>query len=78
MIHMAKGSVLFRVAKGFIYGSAIGLFFATAIYLLAVAVAGLGFLTGISPTGLAALIFASGVVSGIAHEYSVWLGEQGE
>jgi hypothetical protein len=41
-------------------------------------VAGLGFLTGISPTGLAAIIFAAGVVSGIAHEYSVWLGEQGE
>ncbi|MEM2351648.1 MAG: hypothetical protein QXT26_04495 [Thermoproteota archaeon] len=75
---MAKQSVLFRIAKGFIYGSAIGIFFATSIYLLATAVAGLGFLVGVNPTGLAAIVFAAGVVSGIAHEYSEWLSEQGE
>jgi len=69
-------SVLFRLAKGFIYGAAIGLFFATAIYLLAVAVASLGFLT-VDPTLLAGIVFGAGVVSGVAHEYSEWLEEKG-
>ncbi|MBS7642773.1 MAG: hypothetical protein QW374_04945 [Candidatus Bathyarchaeia archaeon] len=72
---MGRKSVLFRVAKGFIYGSGVGIFFATAIYLLASAVASLGFLT-VDPAVLAGIVFAAGVVSGIAHEYSVWLDEE--
>jgi hypothetical protein len=69
------GSVLFNLAKGAIYGAVIGLFFALAIFLLATAVAGLGFLT-VSPTLLAGVIFAAGFISGIAKEYADWLDQQ--
>lgn len=71
---MGRKSVLFKVAKGFIYGSGVGIFSATAIYLLANTVARLGFLS-VDPTLLAGIVFAAGVLSGVAHEYSEWLEE---
>jgi hypothetical protein len=70
-----RQSVLFRVGKGFIYGSGIGILFAVTIYLLATSVVGLGFLA-IAPALLAGMIFASGLMSGVSYEYNQWLKEQ--
>jgi len=66
-------SVMYFVAKGFLYGTAIGLFFSTAIYLLGIAVAALGFLT-VDPLLLAGIVFATGPMIGIAKEYGDWTG----
>jgi len=68
--------VLFRLIKGFLYGSVIGLVFGTAIYLLAAAVAEIAALPW-DPAVFAALIFGASVTAGTAHEYSVWLELQG-
>jgi len=69
-------SILFRIVKGFLYGVTIGLFFATAIFVLASSVAGLGFLDGFTPTQLAAIIFGAGILSGVTFEYGGWLEEK--
>ncbi|MEM1562784.1 MAG: hypothetical protein QXV75_07370 [Candidatus Bathyarchaeia archaeon] len=68
-------SPLFHVAKGFFYGSGIGLFFAVAIYLLALAVKSMGFLP-VDPAVLAGVVFAGSVVAGVAKEYSAWLDDK--
>jgi hypothetical protein len=65
-------SLVFKLSKGLLYGITIGLFFGLSIFLIATAVASLGFIT-LSPTFLAALIFANGVLGGIAMEYGKWL-----
>ena len=69
-------SILFRIVKGFLYGVTIGLFFGTAIFILASAVDGMGFLNGITPVGLAAIIFGSSILSGVTYEYGDWLEEK--
>lgn len=68
-------SVLFSLAKGLIYGSVIGMIFATVVYVLSTAVHSLGFLS-VSPTALAAIVFGAGMVSGVAKEYADWLDQQ--
>jgi len=65
-------SPIYHVSKGFLYGLVIGLMFATAVYLLATAVAGLGFLP-IAPITFAGLIFGACVTGGVAKEYGEWL-----
>ena len=65
-------SLVFKLSKGLLYGITIGLFFGLSIFLIATAVASLGFIT-LSPTFLAALVFANGVLGGIAMEYGKWL-----
>ena len=67
--------LLFRLIKGFLYGSVIGLIFGTAIYLLADAVSAISQLPWSAGT-FAALIFGASVVAGTAHEYSEWLESQ--
>ena len=72
-----KSKVLFKVVKGFIYGNVLGLFFATAIYLLAAAVNAIAPLVApMTPTILAAIIYAASVMAGVGAEYSNWLDEQ--
>lgn len=68
-------SILFKLSKGFIYGILIGLIFATAVYILATAVFGLGFMT-MTPIALASIVFAAGVMSGVSAEYGKWLATQ--
>ncbi|MEM2128012.1 MAG: hypothetical protein QXH67_07310 [Candidatus Bathyarchaeia archaeon] len=68
-------SILFSLAKGLIYGSVIGMTFATVVYVLSTAVYSLGFLN-VSPTALAAIVFGAGMVSGVAKEYADWLDQQ--
>ena len=70
-----KSRVLFRVVKGFIYGNVLGLFFATAIYLLAAAVGAIAPLPA-TPAVLSAIIYAASVMAGVGAEYSNWLDEQ--
>jgi len=70
-----KGSVLFRVFKGFVYGVNIGLVFSVAIYLLASAVRAMAPTTP-DPSVISGVVFAGSVVAGVAHEYSEWLEEQ--
>jgi len=73
---MAKGRrVLFKLLKGFTYGTVIGLFSGAAIYLLASAVNSIATLP-IDPSSLFALIFGASATAGIAHEYSQWLEQQ--
>jgi len=67
--------VLFRVVKGLIYGSVLGLFFAYALYLLASAVSTIAPLP-VTPTAIAAIIFGASVMAGVGAEYSQWLEEQ--
>jgi len=67
--------LLFRISKGFLYGTTVGLYFSVAIFLLATAVAGLGFLIGTTPVLLAGLIFAVNVLAGVAYEYEGWLDQ---
>ena len=70
-----KSRVLFRAVKGFIYGNVLGLFFATAIYLLADAVGAIATIPA-TPTELSAIIYAASVMAGVGAEYSNWLDEQ--
>jgi hypothetical protein len=51
------------------------MFFAVAIYLLAVAVNAMAFLP-LTPETLAGLIFAGSVTAGVGKEYSKWLESQ--
>ena len=74
---MAKKRVLFRLLKGFIYGTVIGLFAGSAIYMLAVAVNAVASLP-FDPRVIFGLIFGASVTAGVAHEYSVWLESQDE
>jgi len=74
---MAKKRILFRLLKGFIYGTVVGLFAGAAIYLLCEAVNAVAQLP-ITPANIFALIFGASVVAGIAHEYSVWLESKDE
>jgi len=64
--------VLFRLMKGLIYGSVIGMVFGSALYLLASAVNQIAPLP-FAPAIWAALIFGASVVAGTAVEYSDWL-----
>ena len=68
-----RRSVLFRLVKGFLYGSIIGLFSGTAMYLLAGAVTAIANNLPVTPEQLFALIFGASVTAGIAKEYSDWL-----
>jgi len=67
-------SPLFRLFKGVSYGATIGLFFGLGIYLLAKAVSGMGFLE-VPPETLGGIVFSSGILAGVAKEYSDWLEE---
>ena len=64
--------LLFRLMKGLIYGSVVGLVFASAIFLLASAVNQVSPLPW-DPSVWAALIFGASVTAGTAVEYSDWL-----
>jgi|Deesub1362B_J571_1020462.scaffolds.fasta_scaffold00334_29 hypothetical protein len=70
-------SPIYHVAKGFFYGISLGMFFAVAIYLLAVAVNAMAFLP-LTPETLAGLIFAGSVTAGVGKEYSKWLEAKAE
>jgi len=70
-------SPIYHVAKGFFYGISLGMFFAAAIYLLAVAVNVRAFLP-LPPTTLACIIFAGSVTAGVGKEYSKWLKAKAE
>jgi len=70
-----KSKVLFKVVKGFIYGNVLGLFFATAIYLLSAAVNAIAPIPA-TPAILSAIIYAASVMAGVGAEYSNWLDEQ--
>lgn len=70
-----KGRLLFRLIKGMIYGSVIGLVFGSAVYLLASAVHSIAPLPW-DPSTWAAIIFGASVTAGTAKEYSDWLDEQ--
>jgi len=67
-------SPVFRVFKGFTYGAVIGMFFGMCVYLLGSAVSGLGFIS-VPPETLGGITFATGVMAGVAKEYSDWLEE---
>ena len=64
--------LLFRLIKGMIYGSVVGLVFGSAIYLLASAVNAIAPLPW-PPAAWAAIIFGASVTAGTAVEYSDWL-----
>lgn len=64
--------ILFRLMKGLIYGTVIGLIFGSALFLLASAVSQIAPLPW-DPATWAALIFGASVVTGTAVEYSDWL-----
>jgi|GEM_PF-948774 ABC-type multidrug transport system permease subunit len=67
--------LLFRLIKGMIYGSVVGLVFGSAIYLLASAVNSVAPLPW-PPSAWAAIIFGASVTAGTAVEYSDWLDGQ--
>jgi hypothetical protein len=71
-----KMSLTFNLTKGLLNGIFVGLTFAIAIFLVATAVFGMGWLT-LTPVALASLIFANGVLGGVGHEYGVWLKKSG-
>lgn len=64
--------LLFRLMKGLIYGSVVGLVFGTALYLLASAVSQIAPLPW-DPAVWAAIVFGASVTAGTAVEYSDWL-----
>jgi hypothetical protein len=64
--------LLFRLMKGLIYGSVVGIVFAFAIYLLASAVVAIVALP-VNPGTLAGIVFAACVMAGVGAEYSDWL-----
>jgi len=65
-------SLQFGLTKGLLYGIFVGLLFGIGVYLAATAVVGMGWLA-MAPVALASLVFANGVLGGVAHEYGVWL-----
>lgn len=68
-------SLVFNLTKGLLYGIALGILFGLSIFLIGTVAAGLGFIT-MSPTLLAGLVFANGILGGIAMEYGRWLKTQ--
>ncbi|MEM1551325.1 MAG: hypothetical protein QXH03_01480 [Candidatus Bathyarchaeia archaeon] len=68
--------LLFRLMKGLIYGSVVGLVFGTALYLLASAVSQIAPLPW-DPAVWAAIVFGASVTAGTAVEYSDWLEAHG-
>ena len=69
--------ILFRLMKGLIYGSVIGMVFGSGIYLLASAVNQVAPLPW-TPATWAAIVFGASVVAGTAVEYSDWLEAHAE
>ena len=69
-------SLLFKFSIGFIEGITLGLYLSLAIYILALAVAGLGFLVGVTPVQLASLVFAASIMACIGAAYSPWLDQK--
>jgi hypothetical protein len=65
-------SLVFNLTKGLLYGIALGILFGLSIFLIATVAAGLGFIS-VSPTLLAGLVFANGILGGVAMEYGKWL-----
>jgi hypothetical protein len=65
-------SLVFNLTKGLLYGIALGILFGLSIFLIGTVAAGLGFIT-MSPTLLAGLVFANGILGGVAMEYGKWL-----
>ena len=65
-------AVLPKIIKGFTYGAVIGIFMGLAIYLLAGAVASLGFIST-TPTILGGIVFAACIMAGVAMEYADWI-----
>ncbi|MGA3192468.1 MAG: hypothetical protein ABSD73_08155 [Candidatus Bathyarchaeia archaeon] len=68
-------SLVFNLTKGLLYGIALGILFGLSIFLIGTVAAGLGFIT-MSPTLLAGLVFANGILGGVAMEYGRWLKAQ--
>jgi hypothetical protein len=68
-------SLVFNLTKGLLYGIALGILFGLSIFLIGTVAAGLGFIT-MSPTLLAGLVFANGILGGVAMEYGKWLKNQ--
>lgn len=71
---MKTNSVMFKVIKGFLYGTVLGLMFGVSIYLLASAVDAIAPLPA-TPAVLMAIIFGASVTVGVAKEYDAWLDE---
>jgi len=65
-------SLVFNLTKGLFYGISLGILFGLSIFLVGTSAAGLGFIT-MSPALLAGLVFANGILGGIAKEYGSWL-----
>lgn len=65
-------SVLFRLIRGFLYGTVIGLFAGLTVYLLSMFVNVVTELP-VSPNAIFGIIWTSCMVAGVAHEYSGWL-----
>jgi TctA family transporter len=66
---------MFKVLKGFLYGTVLGLMFGVPIYLLASAVDAIAPLT-VTPAILFSIVFAASVTIGVAKEYDMWLDEE--
>jgi hypothetical protein len=69
-------SLLFSLSMGFIEGITLGLYISVAIYLIALAVAGMGFLVGVTPIQLASLVFSASIMASIGAAYSPWLDKK--
>jgi len=65
-------SLVFNLTKGLLYGITLGILFGLSIYLIGTVANNLGFIT-MSPAMLAALVFANGILGGVAMEYGRWL-----
>ena len=68
-------SLVFNLSKGLLYGITLGILFGLSIFLIGTVASNMGFIT-IAPTTLAALVFANGILGGIAMEYGKWLKNQ--
>lgn len=68
--------LIYCLTKGFLYGAVCGLFFATAIYLLAEAVLGIGVVLGLTPAQLSSVIFGACAVGGVGMEYADWMDQK--
>lgn len=69
----SRRSVLFRLVKGFLYGTVIGLFAGVAIFLLAAAVSSIAQSLPVTPGQLFSIIWGASATAGVAKEYSDWL-----
>ena len=68
--------LIWRLTKGFLYGSVCGLFFSSAIYVLASAVSAIGVALGLTPVQLSSIVFGACMVGGVGMEYADWMDEQ--